>query len=1085
MRRLGVWIVVPLLLWRSAFATELVREVALAERVAAAAVIVEGRVVESQGSWDSTRQNIYTVHRVEVFRSFAGDPTAAELNVVTPGGAVGFEVEKVVPSLQLRPGDVGVFLLEDPRVVVQGWSNAAGTWQPVAAPQGFIRYDESTGGAVDLFASYDIAALREQIALQIGVVPTVHRDYRLNAFGGAALSGVGPSIGSFTPTTTTGGTESVVTIFGTGFGSSPGWVGFSDANDGGSTFYNGLASQIVSWSDTQIQVEVPDRAGTGQIRVTTLGAQAAVSAAVLTVEWAALNAEYDSGGGINAYLVRMIDDDGSGGYTFRYFTDFNANTAATAIFESALDSWRCETGVNWGVGSNTTTDVAANDGINVVRFDNGAELPSGVLGRATSRWSGCFTGGDPDLNWYLDEIDVVFDDGTHWNFSDGSPGFSQYDFESVTVHELGHGHQLGHVIDGSGVMHYAIGNGQQKRDLNADDIAAGSYVTALSGIGVCGNVAMAIESCDPPTPTATTTPSETETSTRTATATPSETETSTATRTFTETATFTLTPTETGTPTPLPSETPTKTSPPTPTPTQTWTATPTETATPTSTTSPTSTPTATSTATPTSTHTYTRTHTASETPTSTGTPTEPPTSTGTPTEPPTSTATPTETPTSTATPTETPTSTATPTETPTSTHSHTVTPTPIDTPTRALTSTETPTSTRTVTSSATETATSTPTATQTSTETSTATTTPTETPSSTTTATHAATSTETHTSTPTQTSTRTPTIAETMTPSSSTAAPTAPETPTQANTATATRTSSPSASITSPGTPTPTSTATSTSTETPTPTDAHTATPTGASSATAIQASTSTPTDTATATATSTAAPPTGSATPTATDTGVTATPTATTMPVASPSASATPSVTPSVTSMPTPGPCEAQPRPACLPPFSKAILVIVDDDEDGKDAWKLVWKGNINLADLGSPDWNTGYTLCGYGLGSEPRSLVVPAEDLSCGKDGGEACWRVKPGGKGYTYNDKLRADGGLAKVVLKPGRDGGALIKVLAKGAKLDPAAAFPNTMPIEESAVTVQIVRNDSPTVCWEATFDPPFKKNASDRVKMKSP
>ncbi|MEZ4935058.1 MAG: hypothetical protein R2788_23365 [Saprospiraceae bacterium] len=53
-----------------------------------------------------------------------------------------------------------------------------------------------------------------------------------------------------------------------------------------------------------------------------------------------------------------------------------------------MENWCNETNINISIGTNTSVDVAASDGTNVVRFDNN-ELPSGILGQTTSYYSGC------------------------------------------------------------------------------------------------------------------------------------------------------------------------------------------------------------------------------------------------------------------------------------------------------------------------------------------------------------------------------------------------------------------------------------------------------------------------------------------------------------------------------------------------------------------------------------------------------------------------------------------------------------------------------------------------------------------------
>ena len=208
-----------------------------------------------------------------------------------------------------------------------------------------------------------------------------------------------------------------------------------------------------------------------------------------------MNSDAVDGINVVAYTTQHVDDNGSNGYTWQMFTDFAANTDASDSFMRAFDSWVCETGINWIIGANTTTDVIAGDGINIIRFDNGAELPDGVLGRCTTRSSGCFINGGTDLDWWVSELDIAFDDGQNWNYS-GVPGFTEYDFESVSVHELGHGHQLAHVIDTNDIMHYAISNGEQNIVLGVNDIAGAGDVQSRSITNVvCSNGLMTYSTC--------------------------------------------------------------------------------------------------------------------------------------------------------------------------------------------------------------------------------------------------------------------------------------------------------------------------------------------------------------------------------------------------------------------------------------------------------------------------------------------------------------------------------------------------------------------------------------------------------------
>lgn len=482
-----VMTICSIFMFSTAFSQGMLYEVPLNEQVQKSQQIVEGKVISKKSFWDSKQHNIYTINTVEVYKVFKGNAIET-LNVITVGGTVGLDMETVEPSLQLSLGDIGVFMLNSDDVILLGDNSTQPKFKTFADSQGFYKYELDSAAASNPFNKNlnILETLYPEIERLIGASYSVVENFDISDFGNRNSGGI--NITSFTPTSVTAGTATTITINGAGFGASDGFIGFSDANDGGSSFYNCLSTQIVSWNDTQIVVEVPDRAGTGIIRVENTSSDSTTSGQTLTVSYAELNAEYNPGTGEEAYETQHINRDGSGGYVWQMFTDFDGNTAANDAFIRALDTWRCETEVNWTIGAVTTIDVVANDNINIIRFDNGTELPGGVLGRCTSRWSGCV---GATIKWYVEELDIVFNDGTNWNFSTDTPAFTEYDFETVAVHELGHGHQLGHVIDPGAIMHYAISNGSFNRTLSTNDIAGGNDVQFRSTtFAVCGQSLM-------------------------------------------------------------------------------------------------------------------------------------------------------------------------------------------------------------------------------------------------------------------------------------------------------------------------------------------------------------------------------------------------------------------------------------------------------------------------------------------------------------------------------------------------------------------------------------------------------------------
>lgn len=478
-------------------AQTLTYEIPLTAQLNKATLVVEGRVVTKQSYWDSGRKNIYTIHKIAVSKVFKGGITNY-VNVVTPGGTVGLENEVVEPSLALNDNDTGLFILEEDNVNFGVTANVL-YYHSVSAVQGFYQYDFNA----------DIAANSYEVIQGINTT-----------FYNTITSGTGSKyvevanwvflpkqntiampqdimgVTSFTPAVGSAGTQTIVTIIGSGFGSQKGMVKFKNSDTGGNTYVNALSSEIISWNTNQIKVEIPAKAGTGSFIVETASGNTVTTAGQLEVQYAENNivSDYLSAGNYIAYPVQHINKDNTGGYNLVMSSGFEAVNGAENAFLRALDSWVCYTGINLMMDGTVTDDVTESDDLNIVRFDMDNELPLGVLGRCTTRSTGCEESGT--LHWYVRELDFRFDDGANWNYDEGVPLVNEFDFESIAVHEIGHAHQLNHVIDDLAIMHYSLDSGEANRDLSAYDLVAGEDVQSRSvAFTVCNKTPMTNSPC--------------------------------------------------------------------------------------------------------------------------------------------------------------------------------------------------------------------------------------------------------------------------------------------------------------------------------------------------------------------------------------------------------------------------------------------------------------------------------------------------------------------------------------------------------------------------------------------------------------
>ena len=297
------------------FAQAALREISLKQQVEKSSLIIEGKVISKQSFWDANHHNIYTSSTVEVYKVFKGQRINT-IEVITPGGSVGLKAEIVSPSLKLRKGDIGIFMLHDNNVTFSAkFESANKRFKPYSSVQGFYKYNVKEDVAVNPFSAKrgisnsfynEIKSYTKLNYIEVSQFDIKKKSNTSNQKKNVLALG----ITSFSPTTATAGTATVLTITGTDFGTTKGKVGFSDANDGGSTYYDALDTQVLTWGNTEITVEIPSNAGTGKIRVTHDDSSTVVSTGDLTVTYSQINAESDaiSSGIFVAYPTQHVDN---------------------------------------------------------------------------------------------------------------------------------------------------------------------------------------------------------------------------------------------------------------------------------------------------------------------------------------------------------------------------------------------------------------------------------------------------------------------------------------------------------------------------------------------------------------------------------------------------------------------------------------------------------------------------------------------------------------------------------------------------------------------------------------------------------
>lgn len=467
--------------------------VSLEERVNGSGTIVLAKPIKSYPYKYQERNLIFTMHEMEVIAWFKNYRSDTKVYVITKGGVLENEAVMAHPSLQIDPhNEYLLFLIQETeffdKELLDRSPNLA-QYSPFTDAQGALVYQDGLYRDLHVEPPRDERATIERIKNITGTDP-LRPDGSLFESRPYIPPGQSRSVTSFSPNPTPAGTVLVsdfLTITGTNFGNSAGTVQYRNADDGGNTWISsGVQSDNVSWNNTQIVNKVAQSAGTGQIRVVTSNNNTFTSSTTLTIPYAHLcvNSSFFNWPENTRNRIRLVNKNGQGGYTMKYSTSFNGNQSRVESFERALESWQCNTEFNAIVDGTTTINTNANDGTFAVYWSN---LGGGTLGICWSYFAATGNSNCQQSNtvWYLNEFDIGFNSSTNWEYGPAAPTGGKFDFESVALHELGHAHGLGHVINASAVMHFAIGPNTSKRVLSTGEINGGLAKMAYSVQPLC------------------------------------------------------------------------------------------------------------------------------------------------------------------------------------------------------------------------------------------------------------------------------------------------------------------------------------------------------------------------------------------------------------------------------------------------------------------------------------------------------------------------------------------------------------------------------------------------------------------------
>ncbi|MEP6683987.1 MAG: T9SS type A sorting domain-containing protein [Parafilimonas sp.] len=512
-------------------------KVDLDNKINKASLIVEGTVTAKHSFWNDEHSIIYTSNTLHIYKLFKGRIISKDIEVITQGGSVDNKCLKVSEVLQLDKNEKGMFFLFENAFNIHSPVTKNILYDVYSSEQGFLRYTEDGTTAFAPFAKYDniqqtlYNLIRQRTGTQEKIIDADNKTSSGSAIkinSGTVSNGTADvAINSFSPATVNAGAindpaNNILTITGSGFGSPSGSAGvkFKDANNDNTNpdykiDYN--SPYVLSWTDNQIKLNVPDRAGTGKFAIVASDGTTATTTTDLQVFFAVLNGDFTSGGKDFVREPRLMNANGSGGYTVQFSTstagggkDFTASPAK-GTFERAMATWKEIVGANLTEGTPTTVQKVDDDNINIIVFDNNntdvPKMADGVL-ESTYSWFSACTQGQQILIGQKTGFDILIRNsgvslGSNITFEYGPcfPAVSTYDLEMIILHEIGHALNLSHINDdyenGSGsyptinpskLMHYAILDYVDRRSPDASAYQGALYTVTPQNntYGSCG-----------------------------------------------------------------------------------------------------------------------------------------------------------------------------------------------------------------------------------------------------------------------------------------------------------------------------------------------------------------------------------------------------------------------------------------------------------------------------------------------------------------------------------------------------------------------------------------------------------------------
>jgi len=401
--------------------------------------IVYGKIVDAQSAWNTQKTHIETTAQILVEEVFVKSDTSissgSTVLVTVLGGTVG-DVTELVEDTPVFVPNTNAFVYLNKR------SNAK--YSVNGLSQGVHTIINAEMGKLEAIKSLSSASNVEKFKERINktlegtltdAASTDILDISLDSLSVYEPVVISATVTTVIPTISSAGTDSVITIRGSGFGTKASRDSLADVEflyrtDGSKPFiyasgwtslpdpFLDNANDIVNWSDTQINVRVPTgicsdlyscSASSGFLRVLTDAGEESSNV---------------------PFIVTFAYGKAKWSTPVAYYVNPGSISGAETAVQNAAATWNNAipgSSFRFNYGGQSTSTTFGKDGTNLIYFGPASDFDDpGILAWA-SRWS---SGG------VITEADIEFN--TNWTWTTGTASGDTQNIEAVVLHEQGH-----------------------------------------------------------------------------------------------------------------------------------------------------------------------------------------------------------------------------------------------------------------------------------------------------------------------------------------------------------------------------------------------------------------------------------------------------------------------------------------------------------------------------------------------------------------------------------------------------------------------------------------------------------------------